>query len=63
MDLTDEQWAVIEPFIPEEGRSPRRRPRRPGRPARGVLNGVHWILRIGAGWKDLSGAKVRSSWQ
>jgi transposase len=53
MDLTDEQWAVIEPFIPEEERSPRKRLGRPWRPAREVLNGILWILRTGASWKDL----------
>jgi transposase len=53
MDLTDEQWAVIEPFIPEEERSTRKGPGRPWRPAREVLNGILWILRTGASWKDL----------
>ena len=52
MDLTDEQWAVIEPLIPQEEREPSG-PGRPWRPARDVLNGVLWILRTGARWQDL----------
>jgi transposase len=52
MDLTDEQWAILEPLLPEperrwEGRD------RPWRPAREVLNGVLWVLRTGAPWHDL----------
>ncbi|MEO6443583.1 MAG: transposase, partial [Gemmatimonadaceae bacterium] len=52
MDLTDEQWAVLAPLLP----APRRRKDRRGRPwrdPRDVLNGVLWILRTGAPWKDL----------
>jgi transposase len=51
-ELTDEQWAVIEPLIPE----PLCRPDGRGRPWRGsreVMNGILWILRSGARWKDL----------
>ena len=47
MDLTDEPWAVIEPLIPEQERNPRR-PGRPWRDARAVMNGILWILRTGA---------------
>jgi transposase len=52
MDLTDDQWTVLEALIPQ----PRRRAYargRPWRPAREVLNGILWILRTGAPWKDL----------
>lgn len=51
MDLTSEQWAVLAPLINE----PRRRSDSPGRPrvARPILNGILWILRTGARWKDL----------
>jgi len=52
MDLTDKQWEFVAPlFVP-----PPRRPDGRGRPwrdAREVLNGVLWILRTGAPWKDL----------
>jgi transposase len=52
MDLTDEQWEVLEPLIPappqrEDGRG------RPWRDPRDVLNAILWILRTGAPWKDL----------
>jgi transposase len=52
MDLTDEQWAVLQPIIPTPPRRPDGRGR-PWRDAREVLNGVLWILRTGAQWKDL----------
>ncbi len=53
-ELTDEQWAVIEPHLPElpsreDGRG------RPWRENREVMNGILWILRSGARWKDLPG--------
>ena len=52
MDLTDEQWAVLAPLLPaprlrRDGRG------RPWRDPRDVLNGILWILRTGAPWKDL----------
>ena len=52
MGLTDTQWEVIEPLLPElprrnDGRGRLRRPNRE------VLDGVLWILRTGAAWKDL----------
>ena len=52
MDLTDKQWKVLEPLIPdpprrEDGRG------RPWRDPRDVLNAILWILRTGAPWKDL----------
>jgi transposase len=52
MQLTDEQWSVVEPLIPR----PKQRKDRKGRPrvpARGVLDGVLWILWTGAPWKAL----------
>jgi transposase len=53
MDLTDEQWAVLEPLIP----TPPRRADGKGRPwrdPRDILNGILWIfLRTGAPWHDL----------
>ena len=53
MNLTDEQWALIEPLIPEEERLPRTTRGRPWRSPREVLGGVLWILRTGAQWQDL----------
>ena len=52
MDLTDEQWAVLQPIIPVPPRRPDGRGR-PWRDAREVLNGILWILRTGAQWQDL----------
>jgi putative transposase len=52
MELSDEQWAVVEPLIPVV----KRRRDGKGRPrvsARSVLNGVLWILSTGAPWKAL----------
>jgi transposase len=52
MDLTDEQWAILEPLLPEPNKRSDGRGR-PWRPAREVLNGVLWVLRTGAPWHDL----------
>jgi transposase len=52
MDLKDEQWKLIEPIL---GKLPRRADGR-GRPwqdSRKVLDGILWVLRTGAPWKDL----------
>jgi transposase len=51
MDLTDAQWAVLEPLF-----RPKRREDGRGRPwqdSRAVVNGVFWVLRTGAPWHDL----------
>jgi transposase len=45
VDLTDEQWAVLEPLIPEPPCRPDRRGRL-WRDAREVLDGVLWVLRM-----------------
>jgi transposase len=46
-DLADDEWAVIAPLLPK-------RVREPGRvDDRKVLNGILYILRIGAPWRDL----------
>jgi transposase len=51
MDLTDKQWEVIEPLFEPQRRKDGRG--RPWRDPRDVLNGVLWVLRTGAPWKDL----------
>ena len=48
-ELADDQWKLIEPLLP------RNKPRR-GRPwadHRTVLNGIFWILKTGAPWRDV----------
>lgn len=49
-DITDEQWAILEPLIVAPDRDPRGRKRQPDRP---VLNGILWVLRTGANWEDI----------
>jgi transposase len=49
--LTDEQWSMIEPLL----RKPRTS-KKGGRPRisdRDVIDGILWILRTGAPWRDL----------
>ena len=52
MDLTNAQWALIEPLIPIK---PRRADGkgRPPTPPRPILEAILWILRTGAPWPDL----------
>lgn len=50
-ELTDEQWKKIEPLLPKAKRS-----KRGGRPPKGnreCFEGILWVLRSGARWKDL----------
>ena len=46
-DLTDFEWSVIEPLLPKgkPGPVPKKN--------RQVLNGIFWVLRAGAPWRDL----------
>jgi transposase len=46
-ELTDYEWTVIRPMLPNKPRGvPRANDRR-------VLNGIFWVLRSGAPWRDL----------
>jgi transposase len=46
-ELSDSEWAAIKPFLPNKSRGVRRvNDRR-------VLNGIFWVLRSGAPWRDL----------
>jgi len=48
-ELTDYEWHTIKPFLPNKPRGvPRVNDRR-------VLNGIFWVLRSGAPWRDLPG--------
>ncbi len=50
-ELTDEQWSLIEPLFDKPSAVTTRG--RPRRSEREVMNGVLWILRSGARWRDL----------
>lgn len=56
-DLTDEEWARLEPLLPD------RTPRRGGRWAehRSVIKGVIWRTRTGSPWRDLP--EVYGQWK
>lgn len=48
-DLTDAQWAVLQPLLPVG--------RKPGRPPkwskRQLIDGIRWRVRVGAPWRDV----------
>lgn len=48
-ELTDEQWARISTLLPSE----RGRKARPAKDNRLMVNGIVWVLRTGAPWRDL----------
>jgi transposase len=48
-DLTDRQWERLEPLLPPE----RPRTGRPNDDHRRIVNGILWVLRTGAPWRDL----------
>jgi transposase len=47
--LTDEQWILVKPLVPQKSA----RTGRPPEDAREMLDGIVWILRTGAPWRDL----------
>ena len=46
-DLSDEEWAIVQPLLPPVGRGKRRVDDRQ------VVNGLVYVLRTGAPWRDL----------
>ena len=48
-DLTDAQWAVLEPLLPKG--------KKPGRPPkwtkRQLIDGIRWRTRVGSPWRDV----------
>ena len=46
-ELTDEQWLLVEPLLPRQGRGGR------WRDHRAVVDGMLWVLFSGAPWRDL----------
>jgi transposase len=49
-ELTDEEFAVIAPLLPPERSGKRGHPYQSHRQ---VLNGIFWVLRTGAPWRDV----------
>lgn len=45
-DLSDEEWAALEPMMPKSRKSARVDDRR-------VMNGIFYVLRTGIPWRDL----------
>jgi transposase len=56
-DLTDAQWARLEPLLPKAKKS--------GRPSkwskRQLIDGIRWRVRVGAPWRDVP--DCYGSWQ
>src|SRR4051812_16749661 len=48
-ELTDTQWARLQPLLPPQ----KPHTGRPGHDLRTLVNGIRWILRTGAPWRDL----------
>jgi len=48
-ELTDAQWAKLEPLLPPQHPATGR----PNRDHRPILNGILWHLKTGAPWRDL----------
>jgi transposase len=46
-ELTDEQWQRLEPLLPKARRGPQ------PRDLRRMVNGILWIDKTGAPWRDL----------
>ena len=59
-DVTDEEWRVIEPYLPPAKGIGRPR----GWPLREIVNGIFYVMRSGCPWrqlpKDLSALGARS---
>ena len=49
-ELTDAEWERLKPHFPERQMGDKGRPRREPRE---ILNGIFWIARSGAAWRDL----------
>jgi transposase len=49
-DISDEKWAIIRPMLAKDSAETRGRKRKDDRL---VFNGILWILKTGAPWRDL----------
>ena len=47
-DLTDSEWRILDPLLPDRGE---RGPAIPDK--RRTVNGILWVLRTGAPWRDM----------
>jgi transposase len=56
-DLTDEQWARLEPLLPRGVK----RGRPPVWSKRQLMDGIRWRTRVGAPWRDVPGCY--GAWQ
>ncbi len=45
-DLSDEEWALLEPLMPQSRKSARRDDRK-------IMNAIFYVLRTGMPWRDL----------
>ena len=57
-ELTEEQWKRIQPLLPPENKGRKERPRKDDRM---MLNGMLWMNRSGAQWRQLP--KCYGPWQ
>ena len=51
IELTDEQWARISKHLPKHPAEPKGG--RPRADDRAVMEGILWVLRSGARWRDM----------
>ena len=49
-EVTDEEWEKLKKYFPERQAGTLGRPRKDSRK---ILNGIFWIARSGAAWRDL----------
>ena len=49
-ELTDAEWERLQPYFPDRQAGDKGRPRKDSRQ---ILNGILWIARSGAAWRDL----------
>ena len=49
-ELTDHEWERISKYFPEKEQGT---PGRPPKPHRPIINGIIWIARSGAPWRDM----------
>ena len=49
-DISDEKWKIIEPILSLQRKDPRGRKSKDNRL---MFNGILWIMKTGAPWRDL----------